>query len=57
MGLILFWLYDRLENQQRTHALMEQSLSLLVNLLKLSSLPLMKPMRKTALELVKTIAI
>jgi AcrR family transcriptional regulator len=56
MGLILFWLYDRSEKQQRTQMLMEKSLGLLVTLLKLSSLPLMKPVRKTALELVETIA-
>ena len=43
MGLILFWLYDRSENQQRTQALIEKSLGLLVTLLKLSGLPLMKP--------------
>jgi AcrR family transcriptional regulator len=55
MGLILFWLYDRSENQQRTQALTEKSLGLLVTLLKLSGLPLMKPVRKTALELVETI--
>jgi AcrR family transcriptional regulator len=57
MGMILFWLYDRSEKQQRTHALMEKSLGLLVTLLKLSSLPLMKSVRKTALELVNTIAL
>ncbi|HEY3767927.1 MAG TPA: TetR family transcriptional regulator [Candidatus Angelobacter sp.] len=57
MGLILFWLYDRSEKQQRTQMLMEKSLGLLVTLLKLSSLPLMKPVRKTALELVETIAL
>jgi AcrR family transcriptional regulator len=56
MGLILFWLYDRSEKQQRTQMLMEKSLGLLVTLLKLSGLPLMKPVRKTALELVETIA-
>ncbi len=56
MGLILFWIYDRSKNQERTQMLMEKSLGLLVNLLKLSSLPLMKPVRKTILELVETIA-
>src|SRR5260221_4780351 len=56
MGLILFWLYDRSESQQRTQKLMEKSLGLLVNLLRISGLPLMKPVRKTALELVETIA-
>jgi hypothetical protein len=56
MGLILFWLYDRSENQQRTQKLIEKSLGLLVTLLRLSGLPLMKPVRKTALEMVETFA-
>jgi hypothetical protein len=56
MGLILFWLYDRSENQQRTQKLTEKSLGLLVTLLRLSGLPLMKPVRKTALEMVETLA-
>jgi AcrR family transcriptional regulator len=53
MALIMFWLYDRSPDQQRTQRLMEKSLGLLVNLLRVSSLPLMKPLRKTALELVE----
>jgi hypothetical protein len=53
MALIMFWLYDRSPDQQRTQRLMEKSLGLLVNVLRISSLPLMKPLRKTALELVE----
>ncbi|HKV78954.1 MAG TPA: TetR family transcriptional regulator [Candidatus Sulfotelmatobacter sp.] len=53
MALIMFWLYDRSPEQERTQRLMEKSLGLLVNLLRISSLPLMKPLRKTALELVE----
>jgi AcrR family transcriptional regulator len=53
MALIMFWLYDRSPGQERTQRLMEKSLNLLVNLLRISSLPLMKPLRKTALELVE----
>ena len=53
MALIMFWLYDRSPDQERTQRLMEKSLSLLVNLLRISSLPLMKPLRKAALELVE----
>lgn len=56
MGIILFWLYDRSPGQQRTEKLLEKSLGLLVSLLKISGLPLMKPLRKTALELVETLA-
>lgn len=52
MALIMFWLYDRSPNQEKTQRLMEKSLGLLVNLLRISSLPLMKPLRKAMLELV-----
>lgn len=51
MALIMFWLYDRSPNQERTQRLTEKSLALVVNLLRLSALPLMKPLRKSALEL------
>lgn len=54
MALIMFWLYDRSPDQERTKKLMEKSLGLLVNLLRISSLPLMKPLRKATLELVET---
>jgi AcrR family transcriptional regulator len=54
MALIMFWLYDRSPNQERTQRLMEKSLGLLVNLLRLSALPLTKPLRKAVLELVET---
>jgi len=54
MALIMFWLYDRSPGQERTRRLMEKSLGLLVNLLRISTLPLMKPLRKAALELVET---
>lgn len=53
MALIMFWLYDRSPEQQRTQRLLEKSLPLLVNLLRVSSLPLMKPLRKSVLELVE----
>jgi AcrR family transcriptional regulator len=54
MALIMFWLYDRSPNQERTEKLIEKSLGLLVNLLRISALPLMKPLRKAALDLVET---
>ncbi|HYM78748.1 MAG TPA: TetR family transcriptional regulator [Candidatus Dormibacteraeota bacterium] len=53
MALIMFWLYDRSPNQERTERLMDKSLGLLVNLLRLSALPLTKPLRKAVLELVE----
>jgi AcrR family transcriptional regulator len=57
MAVILFWLYDRSPHQGRTEKLIEKSLGLLVNLLRLSGLPLMKPLRKAALELMETVAV
>ena len=54
MALIMFWLYDRSPAQERTYKLLDKSLGLLTNLLRLSGLPLMKPLRKAALELVET---
>ena len=54
MAVIMFWLYDRSPNQERTQKLLDKSLSLLVNLLRLSNLPLTKPLRKAVLELVET---
>jgi AcrR family transcriptional regulator len=54
MALIMFWLYDRSPNQERTQKLMDKSLTLLVNLLRVSTLPLMKPLRKTVLELLES---
>jgi len=56
MGLILFWVYDRSAGRQRTQRLMEKSLGLVVNLIRVSTLPLMKPLRKTVLELVEAVA-
>jgi AcrR family transcriptional regulator len=52
MALIMFWLYDRSPNQEKTKKLLDKSLGLLVGLLRISSLPLMKPLRKSVLELV-----
>jgi AcrR family transcriptional regulator len=57
MAVILFWLYDRSPNQERTQKLMDKSLGLLVTLLRVSSLPLMKPARKMVLELVETVSV
>jgi AcrR family transcriptional regulator len=56
MALIMFWLYDRSPQQERTRKLLDKSLGLLVNLLRISGLPLMKPLRKTVVELVETAA-
>ena len=55
MGLVLFWVFDRSAKQRRTSQLLEKSLAIVVGLIKLSSLPLMRPIRKLATDLLDII--
>jgi AcrR family transcriptional regulator len=55
MGLLLFWIYDPSKDQRRSRLLLEKSLSLVVALLKLSNVPLLRPARRTVLEIVKVL--
>lgn len=52
MGIILFWINDRSAGQKKTQALLDKSLDVVVRLIKLASLPLTKPIRRTVIELV-----
>jgi AcrR family transcriptional regulator len=51
MGLLLFWVYDSSPAQTKTKQLFRKSLSIIVNLIKFSSLPLMRPVRKLVTDL------
>lgn len=53
MGLILFWVYDSSPKQERTMKLFEKSLAMVVALIKLSSFPLLQPVRKLAIGLLE----
>jgi AcrR family transcriptional regulator len=53
MGLLLFWVYDSSPNQKRTLKLFEKSLDMVVTLIKLSSFPLLRPVRKLAIGLLE----
>lgn len=55
MGLLLFWIYDKSPQQRRSRDLLDKSLDIVVMLIKLSSLPLLKPARKRVLELIEII--
>jgi AcrR family transcriptional regulator len=55
MGLLLFWVYDRSPAQERTTQLLDKSLSIVVNLIKLSAFPLLRPVRKLATDLLEVI--
>jgi len=55
MGLILFWVYDRSPKQRRTEQLFEKSLAIVVGLVKLSALPLMRPIRRLVTDLLEIV--
>ncbi|MFN0106086.1 MAG: TetR/AcrR family transcriptional regulator [Bryobacteraceae bacterium] len=55
LSLILFWMYDRSEDQTRTAKLLNASLRMVLLLVKASGLPLMKPARRAVLELVEIV--
>ena len=54
MGLILFWAYDDSPQQGRTAKLFDKSLAIIVALIKLSSLPPLRPVRKMVVSLLET---
>jgi AcrR family transcriptional regulator len=55
MGLILFWVYDPSPKQQRTEVLFSKTLSMMLMVFKLAGLPLLRPLHRSAAELLKTI--
>jgi AcrR family transcriptional regulator len=55
MGVIFFWVTDASDGQSRTTRLLELSTKTVTALIRLSALPLMRPVRKVALELIETV--
>jgi AcrR family transcriptional regulator len=55
MGMILFWVYDHSPKQRGTEQLFEKSLAIVVGLIKLSGLPLMRPIRRLVTDLLEII--
>jgi AcrR family transcriptional regulator len=55
MGLILFWVYDRSPEQERTEMLFNKTLKMTLALLKLAGLSLLKPLLRPAGELIESI--
>jgi len=52
MGVIFFWVIDESPDQSKTGRLLELATKSVVFLLRVSALPLMRPLRKTALQLI-----
>jgi AcrR family transcriptional regulator len=55
MGVILFWVVDESPNNARSERLLELSSKSVATLIRFSALPLMRPVRKTALQLIEIV--
>lgn len=55
MGLILFWVYDRSSEQNRTMILYDKTLKMIMVALKLAGIPLLRPLHKLAADLLEVI--
>jgi AcrR family transcriptional regulator len=53
MGVIFFWVIDKSPEQARTEALLKLASNSVATLIRLSALPLMRPLRRTALQLIE----
>lgn len=53
MGIILFWIHDSSARQARTYRLIDRTVDLIDKLILMASNPLMRPVRKRALNLVQ----
>lgn len=52
MSVILFWIHDESKNRARTRRLIARTVEIVTKLISVASFPLMKPLRKSALDLV-----
>jgi AcrR family transcriptional regulator len=55
MGVIFFWVIDESAKQTRTERLLDLAAKSLTALIRVSALPLMRPVRKTAIELIEIV--
>jgi hypothetical protein len=55
MGVIFFWVIDESANQTRTERLLDLAAKSVTSLIRVSALPLMRPVRKTAIELIEIV--
>jgi AcrR family transcriptional regulator len=55
MGVIFYWVIDESPNQERSQRLLALAAKSVTALVRISALPLMRPVRKAALELVEIV--
>jgi AcrR family transcriptional regulator len=56
MGIIFFWVVDDSPEQKRTYELLQLAAKAVTKLVQLSTLPFMRPIRKTALQIVNLVS-
>jgi AcrR family transcriptional regulator len=55
MGMILFWVYDRSRNQQRTTVLLDKTLKMIALGIRMARLPFLRPVHRLAGELLEAL--
>jgi len=55
MGIILYWINDGSKGQAKTRVLLDQTLDLVTQLIRLARLPLVRPMRRKLTRLLDTL--
>ena len=55
MGLMWFWVYDESPGQTRTRVLFDKTLSIILLLVRLASLPLMRPLHRRVADLLRAL--
>ncbi|HEX6812960.1 MAG TPA: TetR family transcriptional regulator [Planctomycetota bacterium] len=53
MGIVLYWIHDRSPCREQTRAFVEATVDLIATSIKLASNPLLRPLQKKVLELVR----
>ena len=53
MGVILYWIHDRSAGRARSRRLVDRSVDLIARLISLASNPLLRPVRRSILELIE----
>jgi len=56
MGVIFFWVIDESPGQERTGRLLRIAAKSVASLIRVSALPLLRPVRKTALEMIELVS-
>ena len=53
MGVVLYWIHDRSDGRDKTHRLVERSVELVATAIRLSANPLLRPLQRKVLGLVR----